>query len=66
MTTRKTPSATTSTPKETSTEKHFEKNKTDEKDSTRNKSTTNMDITKKTLGDLKLDYDVVEDLKKMK
>jgi hypothetical protein len=28
--------------------------------------TTNMDLTQKVLGDLKLDYSVVEDLKKMK
>ena len=40
--------------------------KTNEKDSTSNKSTTDMDISHKILGDLKLDYDAVEYLKNMK
>ena len=62
----KTPTASTSTSNETSTKKYSEKAKTIEKDSTTNKSTTNINISQKILSVLKLDYDVVEDLKKMK
>ena len=51
---------------ETSTEMSLEKDKDSGKDSTAIKSTTSMDLTQNILGDLKLDYDVVEDLKKMK
>ena len=66
MDTKKTTTIKTLTPKETSTEKYPGKAKTNEKDSPANKSTTYMDISQKILGDLKLYYDVVEDLKKMK
>ena len=50
----------------TSTEKSLERDKYNGKVSTITKSTTSMDLTQKIFGDLKLDYDVVEDLKKMK
>ena len=63
---KKTHAETTSTSKETSTQKSPDKAKTNEKDPTANKSTTSMDLTQKIVGDLMLDYDVVEDLKKMK
>ena len=44
----------------------LEKDKDNGKDPTSIKSTKSMDLTHNILGDLKLDYDVVEDLKKMK
>ena len=66
MAMKKTLFATSSTSKETSNEKYFVKTKTNLKDSTTNKSTTSMDIYQKIFSDLKLDYDVVEDMKKMK
>ena len=50
--TNKTPTTTTSTPKDTSIKKYLDTTKTNEKDS--NKSTTNMDISQKILSDLKL------------
>ena len=50
----------------TSTEKSPKKDKANGKDPTITKSTISMDLTQKILGDLKLDYDVVEYLKKMK
>ena len=59
-TTKKTPTTMTST------EIYPEKVKYNGKDSTTIKSTTSMDLTHNILGDLKLDYDLVEDLKKMK
>ena len=60
--------------KQTSTDKSLEKEKQKEKEKERekekevisSKSPINLDLTQKILGDLKLDYDVVEDLKKMK
>ena len=63
---KKTPTMEASTSKETSIEKCPDKKKDNEKDPTTNKSTTSMDLTQKILGDLKLNYDVVEDFKKMK
>lgn len=54
----------TSTSKETLIDKYSEKE--NEKELTPRKSPINLDLTQKILGDLKLDYDVVEDLKKMK
>lgn len=66
MSMKKTHAATNLTSKETSTEKYLVKTKTNMKDSTANKSTTSMDISQKILSDLKLDWDVVEDLKNMK
>ena len=50
----------------TSPEKSSEKDKYKGKVSTLTKSTISMDLTQNILGDLKLDYDVVEYLKKMK
>jgi hypothetical protein len=66
MATNKTPAVTTSTSKETSTKKYSAKTKTNQKDSTVNNSTMSMDTSHKILSDLKLNYDVVEDLKYMK
>ena len=60
MVMRKTPDAATST------KIYLEKVQDNGKDSTTIKSTTSMDLTQKILGDLKLDYDAVEDLNKMK
>ena len=62
-----------STSKQTSTdkspekekEKENEKEKEKEKEVIPSKSHISLDLTKKILGNLKLDYDVVEDLKKM-
>ena len=62
------------TSKQTSTEKSPEKEKEKENERERekenefipSKSPISLDLTQKILGDLKLDYDVVEDLKKMK
>ena len=50
----------------TSTKMSLEKPKDSGKDSTSIKSTIRIDFTKNILGDLKLDYVVMEDLKKMK
>ena len=50
----------------TSTKKYPENDKDNGADSIVTKSTIIMDLTQKILGDLKLDYDVVEYLKKMK
>ena len=47
-------------------EKEKEKEKDKEKEIIPSKSPISLDLTLKILGDLKLDYDVVEDLKKMK
>ena len=47
-------------------EKENEKEKEKEKEVIPSKSPISLDLTQKILGDLKLDYDVVEDLKKMK
>ena len=66
MDTKKTPAPSAYTSKDTSTDKYSAKTKTSMMDSTINKYTTSMDISQKILSDLKLDYDVVEDLKKMK
>ena len=55
-----------STSKETSTDKSPEMEKDKEKELTPSKSPISLDLTQTILGDLKLDYDVVEDLKKMK
>ena len=63
---KKTLTTTASTSKETSTKKYSPMTKTNPEDSTANKSTMSMDISQKILRDLKLDYDVVEYLKKMK
>ena len=49
-----------------STLKMSTKNTPTGKNPTTAQPTTSMDLTQKILGDLKLDYDVVEDLKKMK
>jgi hypothetical protein len=53
-----------STSKHTSTDKYNEKEK--EKEVIPSKSPISLDLTQKNLGDLKLDYDLVEYLKKMK
>ena len=45
--------------------KENEKEKEKEKEVTPRKSPISLDLTQKILGDLKLDYDVVEDLKRM-
>lgn len=66
MDTKKSPTITISTSKETSTKKYSMETKTNMRDSITNKSTTSMDISQKILVNLKLDYDVVEELKKMK
>jgi hypothetical protein len=63
---KKTTTTTTSTSKQTSTDKPLEKEKEREKEITPSKSPISLDLTQKILGDLKLDYDVVEDLNKMK
>ena len=44
----------------------LEKTKDMRRNSTTSQPTTSMDLTQMILGDLKLDYSVVEDLKKMK
>lgn len=66
MTLKKTPSATTSTSKDPSTKKYFVKTKINPNNATTNKLITCMDTSLKILSDLKLDYDVIKDLKKMK
>jgi hypothetical protein len=66
MATKKTLPVTTSTSKDTSTRKYSTKTKTNPKDSIANKPTMSMDIYQKIFSDLKLDYDVVEVVKKMK
>ena len=57
-----------STNKSPEKEKHKEnaKEKEKEREVTPSKKPISLDLTQKILGDLKLDYDVVEDLKKMK
>jgi hypothetical protein len=50
----------------TSIERSLERTKDTRRNPTTTQPTTSMDLTQKILGDLKLDYDVVEDLKKMK
>ena len=61
---------TASTSKQTSTDKsplkEKEKQEDKEKEVIPSISPISLDLTHKILGDLKLDYDVVEDLKKMK
>ena len=47
-------------------EEENEKRKEKEREGIPSKSSISLDLTQKILGDLKLDYDVVEDLKKMK
>ena len=59
---KKTTTTSSTTSKQTSIDKSSEK----EKELTPNKSPINLDLTQKFLGDLKMDYDVVQDLKKMK
>ena len=57
-----------STSKQTSTDKSLEKEKDKEKDKEviPSKFPISLDLTQKILGDIKLDYNVVQDLKKMK
>ena len=50
----------------TSKSESLEKTKDMSRNSTISQPTTNMDLTQMILGDLKLEYSVVEDLKKMK
>ena len=50
----------------TSKSESLEKIKDTRRDSTTSQTTTSMDLTHMIIGDLKLDYSVVEDLKKMK
>ena len=66
--TKKYTSKQTSTDKSPKKEKEREKKKEREKEKEviPSKSPINLDLTQKILGDLKLDYDVVEDLNKMK
>ena len=66
MVAKKKPVTTTSATKVTYTSKSFEKDKINDNHPTASKPTIILDLTQKILGDLKLDYDVVEDLKKMK
>ena len=47
-------------------EKETSKEKEKEREVTPSRTPISLDLTQKILGDLKLDYDVVEDLKKMK
>ena len=63
---KRTLTTTTSTSKRKLTNKFHEKEKDNEKEQTPNKSPINLDLTQKILRYLKLDYDVVDDLKKMK
>ena len=63
---KKTPTTSSSTSKQTSTDKSPKKEKEKEKELTPRKSPISLDLTQKILGNLKLDYDVEEDLKKMK
>ena len=55
-----------STSKKTSTKKCPKKEKEKEKEVSPSKSPISLDLAKKIVGDLKLDYDVVADLKNMK
>lgn len=57
---------TTSTSKHTSIDKSPEKEKEKEKEVIPNKSPISFDLTQNILGELKFDYDGVEDLKKIK
>ena len=63
---KKNPTKVASTYRETSIDKSNEKEKENDKEQTLSQSPINLDLTQNILGDLKLDYDVVEDLKKMK
>lgn len=62
----KKPAIEASTTKVTFTRKSYEKDKFNENHPTTIKPTIKMDISQNILGDFKLDFDVVEDLKKMK
>ena len=64
--TKKNTTTIASTSKQTSTDKSPEKEKDKEKEVSPSIFPIILDLTQKILGDLKLDYDVVEDLKKMK
>ena len=64
--TLKTPAIAASATKVTFTRKSYEKNKVNEYHPTASKPIINLDLTHNILGALKLDYDVVEDLKMMK
>ena len=66
MATNNTPIMASSTSKETSTDNSSDKVKDNEKDPTANKYITIINLTQNFLGDLKLYYDVVEDLKNLK
>jgi hypothetical protein len=63
---KKTTTTLDSTSKHTSIDKSLEKETKKKKDLTLNKSPISLDLTQNILGDLKLDYDVVKDLEKMK
>ena len=63
---KKTTTTLASSSKHISTDKSLEKEKEKEKFLNPSKSLIILDLTQKILGDLKLDYDVVEDWKKMK
>ena len=63
---KKTTTTTTSISKETSNDKSLEKEKEKEKGLTPRKSPISLDLIEKTFGYLKLDYDVVDDLTKLK
>lgn len=58
--------ASTNKSPENEKDKESTKNKEKEREVTPSRTPINLDLTQKILGDLKLDYDVVEDLKKMK
>ena len=60
------PTTTTFATKVTSIGKYFEKDKVNENYPILSKTTISLDLTQNILGDLKLYYDVVEDLKKIK
>ena len=63
---KKEPSTTTSATKVTSTGKYFKNDKVNENHPIIRKNTISLDLRYNILGYLKLDYDMVEDLKKMK
>jgi hypothetical protein len=66
MAMKNTPTTIPSTSKDPSTEKYFTETKINPNNSTTKKYSTSMDTSPKILSDLKLDYDVIKDLKKMK
>ena len=66
MTAKKIPTTTASATKVTSTRKSSEKDRVNQNHPTTRKPTISMDITQNIFGDMKLNYDVVEELKKMK